>query len=385
MQANPDVFGLNAIVAEPAAQQANLAQAISQQQYKNLADLNNAKLQAGAYRNLGSIYGGAPQLQTNVEANTIPEGVLKGLATGLGNFTNFRQYGQRQQAYRDLAGLQQQQQQNQIDLAERQLKAQGQRDLAAFNYLRGLGTASPGVNSPKFTDLSVSDSPLATLYSISDRTGRDKILTDLATGNVSNYLAPFEGTAKGQSTVNEKSTILGHTIKSGYGPNALEVKGVPIPGRLNSFRFLTGQEPTTSLDVEKDLLSNQQLSNTVAAQPTQLTQEAVGRELDNNMKMVTAKYADAKAQIDVLLGQGKVDEANQLKSHLDAGKQRYDQAVSAYDRLTPGQVKLFNSQMKSLKLPYELPEKQELKASTKKGKVVEFYNPETGEIIPAKR
>jgi hypothetical protein len=75
--------------------------------------------------------------------------------------------------------------------------------------------------------------------------------------------------------------------------------------------------------------------------------------------------------IDKLTGENKLEEANDLKGRLAEGRQRYDQLVGLYDSLTPGQIKLYNSQFKSMNLPYELPDKK-MTPTTYMGKVTGF-------------
>jgi len=201
------------------------------------------------------------------------------------------------------------------------------------------------------------------------------------------YYGDIQGTGKGQETVAEKSAVLGHARGSGYGPENLEVNGIPQPGRVNSYKYMTGDTPTTSQDIRKanNELQKQQVDlgmaqNNLAAQPTQLKQEAEGRALENHNKQVQAKYAEALRQIDVWKGQNEMDKAQKEETRLNEGYSRWQEANAHYATMTPGQIKAFNAGMKSLGLPYTLVEKEDLKAVTEKGKVTQFYDPGTMQV-----
>lgn len=329
-------------------------------------NLNTANTGLRGMGTLAGAYPDAPKLQFGVNADSVGEGIVQGLGNAVNNTLALRNYGQQTRAVKDLAAQYQQQRQAALELAQRQ-----EQDAAAQeqNQYRTLSEQYPD---------------LAQAYAYSDREGRKKLWGDMAATRIT----PITGTAEGQKQVNQGQVI--NQAVNAMPP--IELGGMPQPGAMDNVRQIRGTAPTTSLDVTKSYLANQQADvnlqkdkNTLAAQPEQLKQQIIGAQLDNNNKMVTAKYADAKAQADLLLAQGKVDEANRLTASLDEGMKLYNDYATRYDKLTPGQIKLFNSQMKAIKAPFELPEKNvpKYQAISKDGKVQQLFDPVTGQVVKA--
>lgn len=373
---NPDPLGVLGVDQQ---QQAKLAaMQTAEQQKALLASYDPANVLAGqkmVYANTPD----APALKFGTTATdpVLQFGELAG--NGINNFYAMRQYKQQQQQAKDMASQYNAANLKYQDMAT-QLAQQQAETKAAHIELANRSMAT--LNNPDATP-EEKQQAMANLNTAMEGTFGTKFGETMAPQLAHNALAQETGTAEGQKTVAEKSAILKHAIGSGYGPGQLEVGGVPQPGRMTSFKYMTGTDPVTSQDITRKDLENQQTANTVAAQPAKLEREAVSENLSNSIKAVEAKYADAKANIDVLTGQGRLEEAEAAKKHLDEGRGIYDQAVANYEHMTAGQVKLFNSQMKSLKLPYELPEKEEKKltAVTNKGKVTQFYDAKTGQAV----
>jgi hypothetical protein len=373
----------------PQEQFANLQTAFAPQQQMALQSAEAIKRQvalansqnSGA-RGLASLYSrqpDAPQLKFGVDVpdHSIAEGVTQGLGNAVNNFIQMKHYGNQQRQVQDLANYYQDQQKQARDLATQQAAQQQQLENNQFNAIQ-----------QRYPDL-------AGAYQNSNAEGRNKLWTDLATRDVGLTYTPKEGTAEGQKQVNE-ANVINQAVKNA-GP--VELGGVPQPGQIDNIRQIRGTAPTTSLDVNKQILDNKSADlglqsaqvglrkdiNDLGAQPQRIKQELESNSVKIAQDRVNLKHADALKQIEVLTGQGKLEEAQKAKQNLDDGQQRYQTALGLYTNMNNGQIKLFNTQMKSLGLPYELPEKENLKAATKNGNVKEFYNEETGTVYKPKK
>lgn len=321
----------------------------------------------------------APALNFNVNARNVGEGVVQGLGNGINNamqLGQFRRAQEQRQAAIDLA--------QRYDLAAAQKK---QQDLATGNNALAIlanPNATPVERLTAFQGLNaVSGGEFA-------KTMGSQFATPVFSAGGNRAAAPDQGAADALKKASEFDALMKKVQE--IGP--LEVNGIPQPQAVRAYQALFNRSPYTSLDANKEVIDLNRANvglkmdqNELGAQPGKLKREALGEELGLSIQKVTAKYAEANALIDKLTGENKLKEAQELRTRLDEGRKRYDQAISAYDSLTPGQVKLLNSRFKSMDLPYELPEKKEgtLKAVTKDGKVQEFYDPETGRIVPAQR
>jgi hypothetical protein len=361
-------------MSDPNAQFAQLQNVFAPQQQMQLQTAANLKALTQQYNaqnaglrginTLAGLYPDAPKLQFGSTGDSLTEGLASGLGNGVNNFLAVKGYQRQNQMAQDLASQYQQQQQAARDLAQRQEQDTIAQEQNQYRTLEGV------------------DPRLAQAYAYSDREGRKKLWGDMAATRIT----PLTGTAEGEKQVNQGQVINNAVAKL----PPIELGGIPQPSAIDNVAQIRGKAPTLSLDLNKKELDNQQADvslqkdkNSLVAQPEQLKQQIIGVQLDNNNKMVTAKYADAKAKADLLLAQGKVDEANRLTASLDDGMTLYNDYVARYNKLTPGQIKLFNSKMKAIKAPFELPEKAEPKyqAISKDGKVTQLFDPVTGQVV----
>lgn len=264
-----DPFGLNRI-AQPAEQQAQMAQAIKDDQFKALL----GTYEPNQYKGLGAMYGTPPQLQTQVEARTVGEGIMKGVGLGLGNLGQQIQYGRRQKAFEDMAAQQQQAQNSQRALIQAQIQAEQDRQMGVQRLLPEAVQPIYGTASPE------------------QRALIEKANADARTKSA---YAKDIGAAAGTEEIGKKDVILSRAQQVA-GP--LEQNGVPQPAAINAYNFYTGQQPTTTQDIAKAELGN------------------VGADLGNQK---------AKMELGVLPQKLADDQA---KAKLDIEKQQYDNLIS---------------------------------------------------------
>lgn len=382
------------LTIDPNAQFANLANAFAPQQQMALQSAQNLKqltqalqLQNAGNHGLSSLYSAypdAPQLQLGVDvpSHSIAEGVTQGLGNAVNNAIAMRNYGQRTKMLNDLGAQYQQEHKQAYDLAQRQEQDAQANERNQYQAL-----------SERYPDL-------AQTYAYANREGRNKIWGDLASQRVPIVLSPEKQTsdkvggvqanfAAGDQTNREltsRNIPLYNTDKNGVQ--------TPLSPAQASQAEIYGQKPDTvenTLKRNQEITSGQQTINkaapsvATAAESNALDIQSKklgnqGQALSNSMQAVNLKYADVLKQVDLLLGQGKVDEANRLKTGLQEGQKLYNDYVAGYGGLSNGQIKLFNSHMKSINAPFTLPEKDEYKAVTEKGKVKQFYDPQSGQV-----
>ncbi len=290
----------------------------------------------------------APRLTINTDPQSTGSGIVGGLGDALNNAMQMGQYRQANA-----------QRQSLMDLArQRDLAAQAEAQKKAQKEAEFVSTLPEGLRS---------------FYQQSDDIGRRAILTDLA--------QPFLGAPRGQGQGAEQAAKVDTLIQK---RKPTDIGGVPQPANIDYNRALLGSAPTTAADLNKQALEIKKAQNELGAQPALLKEQLLGAHLENSIKAVTAKYAESKAALDKLVGEGELEKAEEMKTKLSQGEAVYNHNLTNYAQLTPGQVKLFNSQMKSNKMPFELPEKDEktgeLKAVTEKGKVKQFYDATTGQV-----
>lgn len=278
----------------------------------NLADKNDLLNRLAMQR----AYAGqtqAPQLKFGVDD---PGGMGGAIAQGLGNaFNNYLQLKNYNQQRGYIQGLQQQQQEAvNLALADQQAKKQ---NLAKAIELQNqsLGQFVPATTTPQQIQA----------LQVANAAGGGALYNDLAksfgaqgveiggiqpkavaTANAGLLTAPVTGQAKGLEQVGEKSAILNHARQSGYGPESLSVNGVPQPGAINSYTYMTGQKPVTALDVAADQakLQGQQLENqgkTITNDYMPLEKAVQLRTNDANLliKQIEAASAQTKSDLEI--------------------------------------------------------------------------------------
>lgn len=134
------------------------------------------------------------------------------------------------------------------------------------------------------------------------------------------------------------------------------------------------------LETSQNRSKAQQEAIDTQAKPTLTQQEITKNALDIKVKEADVAYASVLKQIDVLTGQNKLEEAARMKRDLETGRTLYNQAVAKYNQMTPGQVKLFNAQMKSLGLGFYLPERSENKVFKDQYGGLKIYNPDNNTV-----
>jgi hypothetical protein len=304
-------------------------------------------------------YPDAPQLKFDTNATGIGTGIMQGLGNAVNNYQTIKNYRTRTEMLNNAVLEQRQREQQQQDM----LRAT--EEYNAERRKTGRGLLKPEEQS---------------FYDVLSPEEQDKILIKRATGKADAAMAPDVGAADGAKKIAEHDALV-EAYKQ-YGP--LEVKDpktgemIPNPVAVRGYAELMGKSPYLTLDANKDVIQTRQANvnlksseNELQAQPGKLKREAAQDELSISKSKVELKYADALKMIDKLTGENKLEEANDLKGRLAEGRQRYDQLVGLYDSLTPGQIKLYNSQFKSMNLPYELPDKK-MTPTTYMGKVTGF-------------
>lgn len=312
-------------------------------------------------------YPSAPSLQFSPNPT-----FAQGVGEGIGNFMALRNYRTRTEMLNQAVLRQQEKEKKQMEM----LKA-----TEVANQTRR--TTGRGLLKPEEQSF----------YDVLPGDEQDKILIKRATGKADAAMAPDQGLAEGQKKIAEHDALVAAIQK--IGP--LETRNaqgemVPNPVAVRAYSELIGKTPYLTLDANNDYIEAKQNNvnlkkseNELGAQPGQLKREALKSELEIKQEQVNLKYADALKMVDKLTAESKLDEANELKTRLSEGRKRYDQLVNLYDSLTPGQIKLYNSQFKSMNLPYELPEKAENKKTPikHKGEVTGFTDSE-GNVYDAK-
>lgn len=99
-----------------------------------------------------------------------------------------------------------------------------------------------------------------------------------------------------------------------------------------------------------------------------------GQLLSNYTAGVNAKFAEKMKEIDYWRGKGEAQKAKDMEKNAGDGNLRFNQLMSIYDKLTPGEIKQYNAIFKSQGVGdiFQLPEKDEntLKPVINKGKVM---------------
>lgn len=361
---NPDVFGALGDSFQAQTRMAQLAglQA-AQQQEAQTRMLQEAAAQQQHPPNVGGF-------TTQVSASNVPEGIMKGVAAGMGNLGQVLQQ-------RAMQKQQQQQLAQRIELAQRAEMDKQRREAVQVD----LGNAAIAtLNSPQASN----EEKISAYQTMNALTG-GQYAQDMAKQYGSQQVEAMGKVPLAKAAAEGEAAA--YKIKSDAAAQAgpLEMNGVPQPGAINAYRGLMGFTPNTSLDVEKSMLSNKQATvdlqksaNELSVQPQILAQKIAGNELDMFAQQVENKYVEAEKKIDLLVGQSKLDEAKQLKERLATGRTFWQNAQAKYESMTPGEVKMFNSSMKGMELPFELPEKKD--ATEKPTKYQPIKNKLTGSV-----
>lgn len=326
---------------------------------------------------IGSLYGrapDAPQLKFDVDAQDVPTGIVGGLGNAINNFSAMRNYSQQQQQYRDIMGAYEQQAQGQRDLAVQQQQRRTAFGEQVPENLRDIyNTATPEIQdkimeSVANKEIGIGYGPTeARIKKVgdvqADFAAGDEKLKQSKSRDIKLYNQDKNGTQLPLTPAQAaQAGIYGLPVDTveQSAKRAIDQRAALQQLNINEPKAQTAGQ-ATALDLESKKLANQ------------------SAQLANTQKQVELKYTDALKQIDLLTGQNKLQEAEKLKGIVSEGRQLYDSYITSYDKLTNGQIKLFNSKMKSLGAPYELPEKEDLKAVEKNGKVTQFYRPSTGQ------
>ena len=345
------------------SQQAQQALALTDDQYKLISQLQNPQNSLAYQRQAAAAAGNVPQLRFGGET------FAEGLGNGINNYFGMRGYQQQQQGYKDIMQQQQAYQQQQANDYRTQLMAQQTRRQKGGQKL---------------------PTSLRDIYSALDPSAQDKLLSDTA-GKQLDSSSIIQASQDKLNWQRERFKALTGTYPEQVF--AMGNQGALTPQMQSAWKYVyEADPPKDALDFQKRY---SETANTVeGAKSAVIDNQTRGQRnqanldgslLENSYKQVNLKYAEALKQADLLVAQGKAEEASKLKENLDGGMARFNQAMQQYEQMTPGQISLFNAQMKAIGLPYELPAKQELKAVTNKGKVTQFYDPYTGQVkVPGK-
>ena len=245
-----------------------------------------------------------PQLDFNVDARTPFEGIAKGIGSGLSNGLQLRAYGQQNRA------LQQQQQQQQTYLAQQQALLQQQAQAESARQTNYLGSLK---SNPVYA-------PLVMPYEMGNTTTRGDIEKLVADNEAKRTFTPLLGTATGQGKFNENRAIIDGAAGLGYGPNNLEVGGVPQAAKINYYRGLTGDNtPTLTPDLKKTQLVNEEIR--LGNQTRSLKNDYL--PLEQSTKLLTDKANMQIKQIEAAAKQAQIDldiEAGGLKNDTSAAQ-----------------------------------------------------------------
>lgn len=351
------------------SQQAQQALDLTDAQYKLISQLQDPSTSLAYQQRAATAGANVPQMRFG--GNDFAEG----LGNGINNFYAMKGYNQQQQTFKDIATQQHAYQQNMLQMAQQQIQADANRRAGGKKELP-IGLQSS--------------------YQYLSPEAQDKVLADEINKRLNVSYKPIEAEAESKATIQADQAKLNwqrerfHALTGTYPEKlfAMGNQGALTPQMQSAWKYVYNSDPP------KDALDFQEryakvASSVEGAKGAAIDNQTRGQQnqagldstlLDNATKQVNLKYAEALKQADMLVAQGKADEAQKLKENLDQGMLRFNQATQQYAQMTQGQISLFNSQMKAIGLPYELPDKEELKAVTKDGKVTQFYDPYTGQV-----
>ena len=371
--AMPNLGGLaNAFDAQK--QTAAQSQLLTDEQFKQINSLIDPSDNLAAAKYAQALQGNAPQLKFDTNATGIGTGIMQGLGNAVNNTLAIRNYKQQKELGQQAYGAYQADRQRQIELANQQVQAQALQRQTQVEWVKK--------NRPD----------LLGLFEIGTPEQRGAIITK----EIGAEYKPIEAKAESDSKIAADQAKLNwqrerfHALTGKYPEQIFAEgnQGALTPQVQSAWKYVY------DADAPKDALDFKQRFAQVGAavegyRGAKIDNETRGERnqagldstlLSNSVQQVNLKYADALKQADKLLAEGKVEEAQKLKTNLQEGRARYDQAVQKYDQMTDGQVALFNSQMDAIGLPYKLPPKGKLSAVTKDGKVTQFYDPYTGKV-----
>ena len=309
---------------EAQKQQSQLAQLLSEEQFKRLQALSDPQNNLALARASASAQGNYPSFDPTVQASGIGEGLIKGVAKGIAHVPEQLAYNRQRREIGLAQQYAQQAQAQQRELVMNQITAQQQQAQAAQQHL------------------SQTNPQLASLYVYMSPEGRQSLLSGIGTREIGLQYAPKEAVAK---EIGNQQVRQAQAQELGQVP--LEVGGIPQPNALNQYQNIYGRAPITSVDVEKGLLGNtsQRLQNAeqankLSVQPQQLQQDIAkgalgitGATLDNQIKSVEAQFADQEARLNVKRDQ-LANDRNSLsyKKSIDEYKQ-YEKGKSLFQAL----------------------------------------------------
>ncbi|MCE3234541.1 MAG: hypothetical protein K0Q50_721 [Vampirovibrio sp.] len=288
-------------------EQAELAKYMTDEQYKNLMAVQDNTNNLALQRQAASAAASAPQLRFNAE------GFADGVGNGIGNYYAMKGYKQQERAYQDLIQQERAAQTQKRELILNKINAEKERTLG-----------QQGLIEQKRPDL-------APLYQYGTPEQRNQIMTkEIGLG-----YAPAEGTAEGEKQVNKGRAI--NTAVSQMPP--VERNGMPIPAQVDARRNIMGFAPTTTVDVNKEVLGNKQAAanlkeseNKLSVQPTQLQQDIELKNLEIAIKQIDAQFADQEKQLNIKREQlahrqGSLDYKKALEDYkrFDQGRQLFKQ------------------------------------------------------------
>lgn len=282
-------FGLDNVY-DSQAKGAELAKYMTDEQFKNIIALQDPSTSLAYQKAAAGISN--PSLTTQVNARTVPEGIMKGISAGIGNIQEMAQANRQRQAYRDIATQQQAYQQKQLQMAQHQIQADQQRRMKGGNVI-----------SPRLRDI----------YNTLDAAGQNKFLADDAAKRMGVVYTPIESQAKSEAaqlerTAKEKQfqAMAGMTLPEFM---ALANTQQITPQLQNIYNYTIGgtaptdlvdyQERDAGLKSKQEGLYTQQLNNDVLPEVNKAKLDAQllsnrGVELQNALKKLELEAAPEK-------------------------------------------------------------------------------------------
>jgi hypothetical protein len=304
---SPQQFNVG--LADASAQQAQMSQLMTEDQYKQLMAVYDPKVNLANNTAIQNQNPDAPKLQIGVTKGDMGEMLGQGLSGGLNNYYAMKGYKQQQQAYKDISQAYQQDRQRQIDIMTQQQRAYQQQQAGQAEWIQK--------HRPD----------QAPLYQY----GTPEQRADMIKREIGLGYAPAEGTAEGQKQVGKGQAI--NAAVSGLPP--VERNGIPIPAQIDARRNIQGFAPTTTVDVNQGVLGNQQAAaglqktrNELSVQPTQLAQEVELNKLKIAQEQVNAQFAEQEKQLAI-----KKEQLAHKQGTLD-----YQKGLEEYKRFDQGRM-----------------------------------------------
>lgn len=293
-------------------EQAQQSELMTKEQLQQLQSLIDPSTNLALMSRQAQVAGDTPGLKFGFSSSNPASMLAEGIGGGINNYYAMKGHRQQQQMYQDIIAQNQRAQAEKRDLLMGQINAQARQDQDQLDYI---GKTRPD---------------LLPLARVANREQRAAMMTkEIGLG-----YAPAEGTAEGQKQVSKGQAV--NTAVSQMPP--VERNGIPIPAQVDARHNIQGYAPTTTVDVNRDVIANKksmvdlkQGENQLSVQPTQLQQDIELKKLQIAQQVVEAQFAEQEKQLKI-----KRDQLANKQGSLD-----YKKGLEEYKRFEQGQ-RLFN-------------------------------------------